>query len=294
MFGSRREDNLRYAINWCVLGYPDNHEAVSTPCGGSCKSVQDTLTANLTDPSSTTAYGYCQDGSFMAGVDQCASCNALVDDQSYPSNCMSTTTHLRPYIVLSSADMTPIVLKVLKTACQQHPQPGASLGITGSIFSSNPVGSTTSNSSAEATTQSGLSVGAKVGIGLGVPAAVLSILFIFVFWYLRRHTRPTGHQRMDERWGDRYISSPLPGWSGHRADARQTVCQDEGSANYYPPPHKTSGPQYGDGGAVHERVDLQDMSVPKPKRALPAVTVDTRNLHHGRNGWNSSANSLFE
>lgn len=87
-----RQDNLRYAIDWCVFGYPDNHDAVSTPCLGSCKPIKDALQANLTDPSSSTAYGYCQDDSFMAGVDLCASCNALVNNQSYPSNCKSLPT----------------------------------------------------------------------------------------------------------------------------------------------------------------------------------------------------------
>ena len=80
-------DNLRFAVDWCLLGYPDNKNAASTPCVGSCKTIQDVLKANITAPGLNTPYGYCQDGAFMAGVDLCVSCNALDDNQSYPSNC---------------------------------------------------------------------------------------------------------------------------------------------------------------------------------------------------------------
>ena len=89
MFGSWEQDNLRYAIDWCTFGYPDNQDAASTPCLESCKPVRDALQANLTNPSPNAPYGYCQDGSFMAGVDPCASCNARIDNQTYSSNCMS-------------------------------------------------------------------------------------------------------------------------------------------------------------------------------------------------------------
>jgi len=186
-------------------------------------------------------------------------------------------------------------MKVLKAACQQQPQPGASLGITGSIFSSTPIVSTTSASSAATTPQPGIPVGAKVGIGLGVPAAVLITLLIFIFWYLRRQTRQTGHQRMDERWGDRYISSPLPGRSRHRSAAEHTGWQNDGSANYYyQPPYRPDAPNYQNGGGVHERVLLQDIPVPRPKRPVPTVTVDTRNLHYGRNVGDPTPHSLFD
>jgi len=87
----RRTDNLRYAIDWCIFGYPDNNNAPSTPCDSSCLSIQKTLKANMSQPSqNTAAYGYCQDGSFMAGVDLCSSCYALVDNHGYLSNCKST------------------------------------------------------------------------------------------------------------------------------------------------------------------------------------------------------------
>lgn len=199
------------------------------------------------------------------------------------------------YEILSLTDVTTTVMKVLKAACQQQPQPGASLGITGSIFSSTPIVSTTSASSAATTPQPGLPVGAKVGIGLGVPAAVLTMLLIFIFWYLRRQTRQTGHQRMDERWGDRYISSPLPGWSQHRSADEHTGWQNDGSANYYSqPPYRPDAANYRNGGGVHERVLLQDIPVPRPKRPVPTVTVDTRNLHYERNGGDPSPHSLFD
>ena len=189
--------------------------------------------------------------------------------------------------------MTPSVMKVLKAACQQQLQPGALLGITGLIFSSTSIVSATSAPSATPTGQAGLSVGAKVGIGLGVPAAVLTILLIFGFWYTRRQTRPTGHQRMDERWGDRSISSPIPGWSQHRSDREQNVWQDEGPAHYYKPPYKLEVPKRGNGREVYDQVALQDLHPPRQQRPVPAVTVDTRNLHHGRSWEDPSPHSLF-
>lgn len=182
---------------------------------------------------------------------------------------------------------------MLKAACQQQPQPGVLLEITGAIFSSTPIGSTTSASSATPTGQPGLSVGAKVGIGLGVPAAVLTILLIFGFWYSRRLTSPTRHQRMDERWGDRPISSPVPGWSQHRSDSEPTVWRNEGPAKYYKPPYRPEVPRHGSGREVHDKVALQDIPPPRQKRPVPAVTVDTRNLHHRRTWDDPSPHTLF-
>lgn len=78
---------MRYAIDWCILGFPDDTNAPSNPCAVSCQPIQNALKANLTQPAANTAYGYCEDGSFMSGVDACTSCNALQHDQNYLVNC---------------------------------------------------------------------------------------------------------------------------------------------------------------------------------------------------------------
>lgn len=52
------------------------------------------MTANVTNSSLIAAYGYCQDGSFLDGVDLCSSCVTLVDGQAYLANCMSPTSFI--------------------------------------------------------------------------------------------------------------------------------------------------------------------------------------------------------
>lgn len=84
-------DNLRYAIDWCVYGYPNsnNNNVPPNPCDGSCSSIQDTLKGNMSQPGQNTPYGYCQDGTFMADVDLCSACYSLLPNQSYYANCKS-------------------------------------------------------------------------------------------------------------------------------------------------------------------------------------------------------------
>lgn len=83
-------DNMRYAFNWCTLGFPNNTNLESTPCEVSCTPLLRSTTFDISNTSTAIApYGYCDvnGGAFSAGVSVCSSCLRLVADQTYIANC---------------------------------------------------------------------------------------------------------------------------------------------------------------------------------------------------------------
>ncbi len=188
-------------------------------------------------------------------------------------------------------------MRVLKAGCQQQPQSGALLGISGSIFSSTPIVSTGSSASSSATPnpsgQSGLSPGAKVGIGLGVPAAVLILVLLFGCLYQRKRDLRKRHHGMSERWGDKFITSPVPGWTQYRPDAERPIPQNESLDNYHHPQYASEVPNHGNGGGPQDKFVLQEIPLARHKSPPPAVTIDTRNVRRGRGWEDPSPQSLF-
>ncbi|KAI9876916.1 MAG: hypothetical protein M1830_005293 [Pleopsidium flavum] len=188
-------------------------------------------------------------------------------------------------------------MRVLKAGCQQQPQPGARLGISGSVFSSTPIVSTSSSASPSTTPnpsgQWGLSAGAKVGIGLGVPAALLIILLLFGCWYQRKRDLRKRHHGMNERWGDKSITSPVPGWTQYRPDPERPMPQNESPHDYDQAQYASDMPKHGNGGGHHEKLVLQEIPLPRHKSPPPAMTVDTRNVPRGHGWEDPSPQSLF-
>lgn len=187
-----------------------------------------------------------------------------------------------------------LVLRVLKAGCHQQPQPGALLGISGSIFSSNPVVSTDTSTSSKSSGQSGLSTGAKVGIGLGVPAAVLILVLVIGCWFQRKKDRRNGHHRMNERWGDKSITSPVPGWTQYSPGTKRTVPPRGVVDNYYQPQYAFEASDYDERARHHDKFVLQDIPLPRQKPPPPAVRIDTRNLRRQRDRNDPSPQSLFD
>lgn len=185
-------------------------------------------------------------------------------------------------------------MRVLKAACRDQPQPGALLAISGSIFSSTPV--TSANSSTSATPENpGLSPGAKVGIGLGVPALVLTLFLILGLWYQRKKYSPSRHRRMDERWGDHHISSPVPNWAEHRANNEQATPPSGRLTKFGAQTHASvlSSPRSFAEQRDRDQFLLQELPTQRQKRPTPAVTVDTTNVFRGRIRDDPSPHSLF-
>ena len=85
-------DNIRYAFDYCVFGFPDAKDVASTPCSTStaCGELQDALTGDGLRGSDAAGYAYCSaDGGAMAGeaVEKCLACVAASDDQDFLANC---------------------------------------------------------------------------------------------------------------------------------------------------------------------------------------------------------------
>ncbi|KAH8821720.1 hypothetical protein F5884DRAFT_100479 [Xylogone sp. PMI_703] len=170
--------NLRYAVSWCVFGYPNNTAVGSNPCSTSraCGLEQaafefDGLSQN------TTAYGYCADW-YSYELVNCQSCLAVNTDEYYLNNFVT----------------------VLEAGCDQKPNPGSLLSIQGTVFSNIPVNITTPGLTPSGLPSSGhgpLSLGGKVGI---VVAGVVAILMVTGFCIVcrgrrRRRAEIARHQR---------------------------------------------------------------------------------------------------
>lgn len=149
--------NLRYTTSYCIF----NHSTVaSTPCitDFSCGHFLSSLNhKNLAVPTGQTSYEYC-DGWDDGVLFRCQNCLHQLGNEQYLVN----------YMIALSA------------SCQQKPPPGKTIAIDGSVFSSTIVNITDplASSNALASTfhrDTGLSLGAKIGIAVGSLVAILII-----------------------------------------------------------------------------------------------------------------------
>lgn len=88
-------DNLRYAFDYCVFGFPNATDVESSPCVTSeaCGRIEDALKDGIVEPAHAEPYGYCAvDNSIMTSgaVDNCLSCVRAGSNLEYVSNCKCT------------------------------------------------------------------------------------------------------------------------------------------------------------------------------------------------------------
>jgi len=86
-------DNIRYAFDNCIFGFPDANGIPSTPCSTStaCGALEAALTGDDLKPNNLD-YSYCDvDGSIMTSpmVEKCMSCVGATGDKAYLVNCKS-------------------------------------------------------------------------------------------------------------------------------------------------------------------------------------------------------------
>lgn len=96
-----------------------------------------------------------------------------------------------------------LVLVALQAGCEQQPAPGVLLGLSGEIFSEQPVNTTSAASNSTSLTRNGdrdeLSTAAIAGIAIGATALfVIAIILFTIYW--RRQKR---YDREDKREADR-------------------------------------------------------------------------------------------
>ncbi|KAL3425870.1 hypothetical protein PVAG01_02661 [Phlyctema vagabunda] len=200
--------NMRYAISWCLFGFPNNTEVADTPCitSRSCGPLEAAFEFdNLSTP--TAAFGYCPD-LFMNEVDSCSNCLRQLSNEFYLSN----------------------FLTALNVGCIQKPPSGSTIALDGSLFSSisvnmsNPEASSSSSFSAGG---DGLTLSERVGIAVGAIVGVLIIAGICTICIgkkrrrraLAARQRQSGYlewQRSNQAMTShgRYDSSPIAGTSG--------------------------------------------------------------------------------
>ncbi|KAL8348818.1 hypothetical protein RB601_002240 [Gaeumannomyces tritici] len=141
--------NIRYNFNYCIFGFPNNTAIGSNPCQTSraCGALANALQHDSSGPDPKGDYTYCNaDGGSMTGefYDKCLTCIGGFKEQGYVRN----------------------GLVALEAGCQQRPAPGKTVGISGSIFSSDRI--TILNARA----------GDKDGEGSGAPTTTIVIAVI--------------------------------------------------------------------------------------------------------------------
>lgn len=104
--------NLRYAVSYCIYGYPENDEVTSSPCltSTACEPLQLAITYQNLAPNSTI-YGFCQTW-IHDQMPRCAAC-LRAGGEHYLTNFMT----------------------ILNGACEQTPAAGRTVSLEGSPFS---------------------------------------------------------------------------------------------------------------------------------------------------------------
>ncbi|KAM3081600.1 hypothetical protein ACMFMG_005052 [Clarireedia jacksonii] len=171
--------NIRYAMSWCLWGFPNNPNIENTPCvtSYSCGPYRNAVEyENLT--ATTSEYGYCD--AFAGSGTECSNCLSQLPVTFYLSNFFT----------------------LLAGACDQKPAPGSTLSFKGSPFSTVQLNMTSPTpTSAASNAYPGLSLNGRIGIAVGI---ILLILFISGFCIvcqgrrrrrrvLLQHQQETGH-----------------------------------------------------------------------------------------------------
>lgn len=89
----RFEDNLRYAVSYCVFGFPGNEDIENTPCRTSeaCGPFQDAIKHENLTSEGLDKYDYCAQWPVtdLEHVENCRIC-LEVDGNEYLANCKPT------------------------------------------------------------------------------------------------------------------------------------------------------------------------------------------------------------
>ena len=85
-------DNIRFAVDVCLYGFPRPPDAISSPCdiGDVCGPLGDALTFDRLRTEDEQGFGYCNaaDGTFTdSRVEACYQCLQTSPEQNYLANC---------------------------------------------------------------------------------------------------------------------------------------------------------------------------------------------------------------
>ncbi|ESZ99423.1 hypothetical protein SBOR_0185 [Sclerotinia borealis F-4128] len=213
--------NLRYAMSWCLFGFPNNTAVEDTPCitSTSCAPMQEAIEYGNLSTDAQMEYGYCSD----------IATNQILECQ----NCLrisAATYYLNNFYTL------------LYGACDQQPAPGSTLSFQGSPFSTTQLNMTSPTPTAvPGTAYPGLSLNGRIGIAVGVILLALFITgFCIVFNGRRRRRRILHQHQLDTgyaAWKNAHdvdgLGGHIPVLETHSADSNMT----SGSGGFFDSPN---------------------------------------------------------
>ncbi|KAI0884341.1 uncharacterized protein GGS22DRAFT_165430 [Annulohypoxylon maeteangense] len=188
--------NLRYSVDVCIYGFPNATKTISSPCDidYACRPLKQALETGNLNPDNGTQLDYCTaDGGAFNGsqLQDCVQCFRSSANQFYMSN----------------------FLTALQAGCEQKPQAGDLLGLSGSLFTqfqvnitAAPQNQTTASDDKSKTT---MTTGAIVGIAVG--ATLLFLGGTGLFWVYHRKQKYLYGSPLESQNGRKSISPPLVG-----------------------------------------------------------------------------------
>ncbi|KAI1776293.1 hypothetical protein F4818DRAFT_375886 [Hypoxylon cercidicola] len=193
--------NLRYSVDVCLYSFPNtsNSKAISSPCDidYGCRPLRKALEAGSLNSDNGTQLDYCTaDGGAFSGsqLHDCIQCFRSSSSQFYMSN----------------------FLTALQAGCEQKPQAGNLIGLSGSLFTQFQVNITAApqnqTASSNNTSNTTMTTGAIVGIVVG--ATLLLLGGLGLFWAYHRKQKYYG-DRLDSAHGRKSITPPLVGGYPH-------------------------------------------------------------------------------
>ncbi|KAK8079096.1 hypothetical protein PG994_002903 [Apiospora phragmitis] len=184
--------NIRYAVDVCMYSFPGTTRNISSPCdiNYACAPLKKSLIAGNLDPVNGAQYDYCSadGGKFMGqNLNSCVQCLQSSTNQVYTSNCKRTRVSYM-YAILTRDGQ--IVLIALQAGCKQKPAPGHLLGLSGSLFSTEPLDiiapPVEEASTNEDDTSSPMTTGPIVGIAVGAALLFLGGAALFIVYHQKQ------------------------------------------------------------------------------------------------------------
>jgi hypothetical protein len=152
--------NLRFAFDYCVLGFPNATDIESSPCVTSeaCGRIEDALKDGILEPAHAQPYGYCDvdDGAMMSApvVENCLACVRASSSSYYISN----------------------FLTAIQAGCEQQPAAGITVGLSDTVFTSQPITIVLPKSSTSDDSSNSTALSTPVIAGIAIGAAVAFLL----------------------------------------------------------------------------------------------------------------------
>lgn len=102
---------MKFAIDWCVFGYPDNTNITqaNVKCSGTCagtgSSAKKALTDRLLQTNATLQYQYCKEPDINNTLDDCAACLDSVPNAKALGYCKFRTLMMDPFPLAELVDI---------------------------------------------------------------------------------------------------------------------------------------------------------------------------------------------